>query len=146
MKCRVHETLAKSKPPVPCGPLFIQGPLHGAGPSTPHSISTPACPRDLALPVCPPFPQPHQYLDLILLTTSITPILSVSSRPSDQDKGRSRGSHLQSGRQNGQHQYLRLGRRGQPDPARGHYPAHQRVSQLMTPGYPRAVTVKGVGL
>lgn len=74
MKCKVHGTLAKSKPPVPCGPLLIQAPLHGAGPSTPHPISTPPCPRDLAFPVCTPFPQPHQYLDLILLTSSTTPI------------------------------------------------------------------------
>lgn len=104
--------LARSKPPAPLRPLSTQCPLHGA---------------------VPPLPLTHPYLDLIPLTLPSPPPqhLSVPSRPSDQDKGRARGSDLQGGRQNWQHQYLCVGRRGQPDPAWRHYSAHQRVS----PGY-----------
>lgn len=97
-------TLARSKPPVPPG-LF---PLRALS-----MVLAPPCPRDLALPCL--YTSLRQYLDFIplIITTPIyltTPThWSISSRPSDQDKGRARGSDLQSGGQNWQHQYLCLG-------------------------------------
>lgn len=93
-------------------------------------------------------PSPHQDLDLIPLTISsshLSQYISLPSRPSDQDKGRARGSDLQSGRQNRQHQYLCLGRRGQPDSTWRHHSAHQRVIPAYS-CYPRAVTAKRVEL
>lgn len=42
LKCRVHATLARSKPPVSQRPLSTQHPLHGAGSSTPHPPPQPA--------------------------------------------------------------------------------------------------------
>lgn len=107
---RVDRTLVRSKPPVPHGPLSIQRPLYGAGSSTPHPH--PSLPQRFGSVL---------FVQLFPHPTNISgshpsyhsPLrLSVPSRQSDQDKGRSRGSDLQSGRQNGKHQYLCLGRRG----------------------------------